>query len=425
MTDSTETKQSKPLTLAGAGRLDLKPKVEAGQVRQKFSHGRTKAVTVEVKKKRVVGPTPAPAAPAPAPAPTAYAAAAPAEPRPAETRPVEAARRAGRPAACRHRAAPVQAKVEAAPPPPPPPPPPAPVAAAAEPATAKAPASPAPAAPASDRRRRQPPPTAWRRPPACARPAPPRCGASGAPARIVRPTAAPAARPQGRGVVLRTLTAEGATRLSAPRIRCATTRSVARRKRQPGCARKTTSASAASARKPSAGLPKRKRARRPTRRRAGAPKARRNGICATPRPGRQLAGRAARPAARRDRRRGRRAGTRRAPGPDRDHGRRERVRPVGAADPPWRRRSGRQRPAVARTCGAGPASRRNAAPMTRTRSAASVAALRRANEKEKRKLQTVSAPEALSRGDDPGDHHGAGARQPHERARRRRDPHPG
>ena len=69
MTDSTETKQSKPLTLAGAGRIDLKPKVEAGQVRQKFSHGRTKSVTVEVKKKRVVG-GPAVAAPATTAPPT-------------------------------------------------------------------------------------------------------------------------------------------------------------------------------------------------------------------------------------------------------------------------------------------------------------------------------------------------------------------
>jgi predicted RNA-binding protein YlxR (DUF448 family) len=57
MTESTETKQTKPLTLGGAGRIDLKPKVEMGQVRQKFSHGRTKAVTVEVKKKRIVPPS--------------------------------------------------------------------------------------------------------------------------------------------------------------------------------------------------------------------------------------------------------------------------------------------------------------------------------------------------------------------------------
>ena len=52
MSESTETKQTKPLTLGGAGRLDLKPKVETGQVRQKFSHGRTKAVVVETKKRK-------------------------------------------------------------------------------------------------------------------------------------------------------------------------------------------------------------------------------------------------------------------------------------------------------------------------------------------------------------------------------------
>ena len=50
-----ETKQEgtkKPLTLNRPGRLELKKTVETGQVRQSFSHGRTKAVTVEVKKKR-------------------------------------------------------------------------------------------------------------------------------------------------------------------------------------------------------------------------------------------------------------------------------------------------------------------------------------------------------------------------------------
>ncbi|MDF3073203.1 MAG: hypothetical protein K0S54_870 [Alphaproteobacteria bacterium] len=55
MSDTKETKPSKPLTLSSAGKLELKPKSDAGLVRQKFSHGRTKAVTVEVKKKRVAG----------------------------------------------------------------------------------------------------------------------------------------------------------------------------------------------------------------------------------------------------------------------------------------------------------------------------------------------------------------------------------
>ncbi len=40
------------LTLRKPGRLELKKTVETGQVRQSFSHGRSKAVTVEVKKKR-------------------------------------------------------------------------------------------------------------------------------------------------------------------------------------------------------------------------------------------------------------------------------------------------------------------------------------------------------------------------------------
>ncbi|MFN3402061.1 MAG: translation initiation factor IF-2 associated domain-containing protein, partial [Ferrovibrio sp.] len=37
-------------------RLELKKTVETGQVRQSFSHGRTKAVTVEVRQKRTLVP---------------------------------------------------------------------------------------------------------------------------------------------------------------------------------------------------------------------------------------------------------------------------------------------------------------------------------------------------------------------------------
>ena len=44
--------QDGKLTLRRPGRLELKKTVETGQVRQSFSHGRTKSVTVEVKKKR-------------------------------------------------------------------------------------------------------------------------------------------------------------------------------------------------------------------------------------------------------------------------------------------------------------------------------------------------------------------------------------
>ena len=73
-----ETDEKKPLTLAGRGKLEMRrPPAAAGQVRQSFSHGRSKTVTVEVKKKRGAAPavaaTPAvpvrPATPAPAPAP--------------------------------------------------------------------------------------------------------------------------------------------------------------------------------------------------------------------------------------------------------------------------------------------------------------------------------------------------------------------
>src|SRR5271155_35640 len=57
MSDATEQEQKRPLTLGrSGGRLELRKSVEAGQVRQSFSHGRSKTVTVEVRKKRVIGP---------------------------------------------------------------------------------------------------------------------------------------------------------------------------------------------------------------------------------------------------------------------------------------------------------------------------------------------------------------------------------
>ena len=55
MSDTTKDKDSgkkQPLSLARPGRLELKKTVEQGQIRQSFSHGRSKAVTVEVRKKR-------------------------------------------------------------------------------------------------------------------------------------------------------------------------------------------------------------------------------------------------------------------------------------------------------------------------------------------------------------------------------------
>jgi translation initiation factor IF-2 len=57
MSDTTEQEQKRPLTLTRTGtRLELRKSVEAGQVRQSFSHGRSKTVTVEVRKKRVIAP---------------------------------------------------------------------------------------------------------------------------------------------------------------------------------------------------------------------------------------------------------------------------------------------------------------------------------------------------------------------------------
>ena len=56
MTDKTDTQDKKPLTIARPGRLELKKTVETGQIRQSFSHGRSKAVTVEVRKKRTFTP---------------------------------------------------------------------------------------------------------------------------------------------------------------------------------------------------------------------------------------------------------------------------------------------------------------------------------------------------------------------------------
>lgn len=46
----------KPLSLKSVGRLELKKGAELGQVRQSFSHGRSRAVTVEVRKKRRLKP---------------------------------------------------------------------------------------------------------------------------------------------------------------------------------------------------------------------------------------------------------------------------------------------------------------------------------------------------------------------------------
>ena len=47
----SDTKTKTPLTL-GRGKLELKKTVESGQVRQSFSHGRSKVVQVERKRTR-------------------------------------------------------------------------------------------------------------------------------------------------------------------------------------------------------------------------------------------------------------------------------------------------------------------------------------------------------------------------------------
>jgi translation initiation factor IF-2 len=88
----TKTPDGKTLSV-GKSTLSLKPRTETGVVRQSFSHGRSKQVVVEVKKRRIPGgegkaetAAPAPAAPAKRAAPAAPAA-KPAAPAPAPTAP--------------------------------------------------------------------------------------------------------------------------------------------------------------------------------------------------------------------------------------------------------------------------------------------------------------------------------------------------
>src|SRR5881392_938810 len=59
MTEANE-QEKRPLTLRSGGTLGLRRPVETGQVRQSFSHGRSKTVTVEVRKKRTLVPGGAP-----------------------------------------------------------------------------------------------------------------------------------------------------------------------------------------------------------------------------------------------------------------------------------------------------------------------------------------------------------------------------
>ncbi len=73
-TDQDDDGKKKPLTLSSS-RLELTKTVEAGKIKQSFSQGRTKTVTVEVKRKLVLKPSAAPSAqpediPPPKPQPT-------------------------------------------------------------------------------------------------------------------------------------------------------------------------------------------------------------------------------------------------------------------------------------------------------------------------------------------------------------------
>jgi translation initiation factor IF-2 len=58
-----DQEQKRPLTLTRSGTLGLARPAESGQVKQSFSHGRSKTVAVEVRKKRVILPGSAPAEP--------------------------------------------------------------------------------------------------------------------------------------------------------------------------------------------------------------------------------------------------------------------------------------------------------------------------------------------------------------------------
>ena len=56
MTEKKNSETKNKLSLSRPGKLELKKTIEGGQVRQSFSHGRSKVVTVEVRKKRTFAP---------------------------------------------------------------------------------------------------------------------------------------------------------------------------------------------------------------------------------------------------------------------------------------------------------------------------------------------------------------------------------
>src|SRR5580692_7506761 len=103
MSESNDQDGSKGrLSLRPAGRLELGRTVDAGSVRQSFSHGRSKVVQVEVRKKRAAAPNPSVAAGAPPPPPAGgaaaprTAAAAPGRPAPGAGRALTATEQAAR-----------------------------------------------------------------------------------------------------------------------------------------------------------------------------------------------------------------------------------------------------------------------------------------------------------------------------------------
>ncbi len=65
MSNDTKDSERKPLKLSTGNTLGLKKTVDGGQVKQSFSHGRSKTVQVEVKRKRGADAGAAPAAPRP------------------------------------------------------------------------------------------------------------------------------------------------------------------------------------------------------------------------------------------------------------------------------------------------------------------------------------------------------------------------
>jgi translation initiation factor IF-2 len=109
MSDTNEQDAAKGRLSLSRGRLELGKTVDAGSVRQSFSHGRVKVVQVEVVKKRVL--TPPPAARVPAPAPAAASPAAPPSPAAAPAAPSAPAPAAPAPAT------PAQGPLQTAPPP--------------------------------------------------------------------------------------------------------------------------------------------------------------------------------------------------------------------------------------------------------------------------------------------------------------------